>query len=490
MRVVSVLQVAAPALWDQLEAVLPLVEHLAEPLGPLRRVVRPSFESEALPELQARGLPVLLRYARRSAAAVAAGREDLARQVDQLPLDTRRVLHAAQRHALGGVVHGIHAWDVQEDRSAVRVLHRLGLLRVLSGETYAGRYQLHEDLPPPPAFPYDFGEALMPKPEDLAPAGQGALALLHDMAALAAALAHVMPRRTLRGDLGRADARRLGRRLGVVDLARDGRFQDQPRWTRALRALELLGVVGMDPIERRLGLDLGLERILAGSSAQAIDGLVCRLADRDLHVGLPALREALRQAGEQALDEVIFLELLREQHRELVFPAWQRQGVRVYPTLEGEALREFDERGWERVEAPMLRRLLERVERLGLVRRAPGVFAASADGRVWAAGRQGQRPPVWLTSDLELVVPPGAVTPWERFQLERLGRCLARDVADRYRLEREGLVQWLAFHELEEALALLERRCVGIPATVRDSLRAWAVEAERIVLTRGVLLDD
>ena len=85
-------------------------------------------------------------------------------------------------------------------------------------------------------------------------------------------------------------------------------------------------------------------------------------------------------------------------------------------------------------------------------------------------------------------MPPGALTPWERFQLERLGRCLSRDVVDRYVLEQKGLRTWLIWHEPEEIFALLSRRCPGIPQNVVETLQGWIDVAMRMVLTRGVLV--
>ena len=94
---------------------------------------------------------------------------------------------------------------------------------------------------------------------------------------------------------------------------------------------------------------------------------------------------------------------------------------------------------------------------------------------------------MWVTSDLEVWVPPASITPWERYQIERLGRCLARDVVDRYRLEKDDLVAWLATHELADAVALLERRAPALPGVVRDTLEAWNRSATRIVLTVGLV---
>jgi hypothetical protein len=330
----------------------------------------------------------------------------------------------------------------------------------------------------------------MDETDDLEEPRPGPVALLHDLASLAAVLDHVAPRRTHAGPLTKADARRVGKRLGDEQVIDTGEVHTHPRWGRALRALELLGVVSMDPVKRELHLDLHLEHTLAGTTEDAVDRLVHRLVERDLHVVIPAVREALRQAGPGAIDEVVFLDLLREQQRDLLFPPWTRLGRQIYPVLGDAELRPYDDDGWDRVEARMVRAVLKRLARLGLIRRAPGVFAGTDDGRRWAGVRQGPMPPIWVSSDLEVVVPPDAITPWERFQLERLGRCVGRDVVDRYRLDRRGLVGWLSTHDVSEAIALLERRCPALPTTVRETLHAWSASATRIVLVRGVILGD
>ena len=173
----------------------------------------------------------------------------------------------------------------------------------------------------------------------------------------------------------------------------------------------------------------------------------------------------------------------------MLFPRWHRDGIDCYPLLAGETARPFDEEGWERIEDSLVRRVVGRLELLGLVRRAPGVFAGTEDGRHWARFQLYPAPPLWISSDLEAVVPPGALTPYERLQMECLARCLGRDVVDRYRFDRAGLSRWLAHHELDEAFALLDAWCPAVPLTVREALGAWGASATRIVLTRGVVLD-
>ena len=491
-RAVSVLEVLSPSVWAELEAMAPIESHLGESLGPLRRVALPSFEAEIAPLLARGGAPVLMRWARRDRAAIPSDSSELDARISALPADIRAVLFAAQRHAVHDVIIGRRVWDPESQAGAVDALHGSGLVEALPDDApaRAGRYHLHPLLPPPPDIPYDFAEAVMPLTDDLPAIGPGPVALLHDLASLAAALAHHKPRRTLAGTLDKSTGRKLGKRLGSASLASSGDFSGEVRWSRALNALELLGVVTTDPFTRQLGLDPMLEVTLEGSARDALGGIIDRLVDRELHAVLPAIAAALTAAGAGAVDDMIFLEELAEQHRDVLFAPWYRHGQAVYPLVDGEAVRLFDAESFERVEARMVIEALNTLGRLGLIRRAPGVFAATPDGLLWAAGIAPDAPPVWITSDLEIVVPPNAVTPWERFQLERLGRCLARDVVDRYRLDRPGLVEWLSTHELDEAVALLRRRCPSVPETVLDTLEAWGHAAMRVVLVRGVLLDD
>lgn len=485
LRAVSVLDVAEPAVWAELEAVVGA--HLGEALSPLRRVVLPSFEKQGLATLGRLGVPVLVRGARRSREEEEASRAELAAVVDRLSWRAKPVLYAAQRHASQGVAIGLHAWDPLSDAGSVRELLGAGLMEEMP--ELEQRYRLHPDLPPPPPVVYAFSEAAMPETADLPSPRPGPIALLHDAAALAAAIDAETPRRTLSGSVARADSRKLGKRLASKAVTEHG-IEADDRWSRAMRALDALGAVSTDPVTRETHLDLGLEALLAGSAEDAMDRLLHRLVDPDLHAAVPAVREALRQAGDGAVDTLIWLEHVRDQDRGVLFPPWRRDGQEFYPFHEGETPRPYDDDGFEAIEAPLLRRLLGTLERMGVVRLAPGIFAGTPDGRRWARAEAPPPPPVWVSSDLEIVVPPDAITPFERFQLERLGRCLSREVADRYRLERAGLERWLAIHELDEALALLRRRALALPPAVVETLTTWAAHVTRIVLVRGVLLEE
>lgn len=495
-RAVSVIEVAEPAVWAELEALVDLGEHLGEGLGPCRRVVRPSFERDVLPTLKKHGLPVLVRYARRDAAQIQARTHDLGERVAALTGPAQRLLEAAQRHAIDDVVVAAQVWDPEHEHGIVRELIAAELVVPLGqaeeGPGWAMRVHLHPDLPCPPPLTWDFEEAVMPAPDDLEAEhpDRSPLQLLHDLAALAAALMQREVRRTHAGHLAKADARWLGKRLAAPGIAEGAGIEGHPRWGRALRGLELMGAVSMDPVRRTLAIDLGLEAVLAGDTPDALDRLLHRVVDRELHTVLPAVRSALAEAGDGAIDDVVFVDMIREQHRDLLFRPWERAGVPLYPSLGDGTLRRFDDDGFEAVEAPMIRAVVGRLVRLGVLRTAPGVFAATGDGRVWAGAPAGPPPPVWVSSDLEVVVPPGALTPWERLQIERLGKPVSRDVVDKYRLSRDGLMGWLATHELHEALELLARRSPGVPPTVTEALTTWADSAQRVVLTRGVRLGD
>lgn len=491
MRAVSVLEVCETGVWDEIAAVFPLANHVETHLDDLRAVMRPSFD-RALADLEGCGVRVLVRYAHRDAAQEASDRARLDGVTSKLSAHASGVLAEAQRHALDGVVMGRHAWDPEHDAPAVWELHGAGLLMSVDAEAppYEGRYRLHPDLRPAQQIDYDFSEAVMGRTDDLGEPGPGAVSLLHDLASLAAALMRVTCRRTHAGALTKADARGLGRQLGDPNLAKSGNFDEFPRWSRALTALELLKAVDTDPLSREIFVDLGLEATLAGDAVQAVDRFVHRLVDHDLHVLLPAIRAALRQAGSGAVDAMVFAEELFDQHRDVVFPVWRRAGVRVYPAATDQPDHAYDDDGWEAFEVHMIRATLSRMRRMGLIVQAPGMFAASEDGRMWAEGADRPTPPVWVSSDMEITVPPESVTPWERFQLERLSRCLGRDVVDRYQLERAGLASWLKTHDVSEALDLLARRSPGVPLVVRSTMEQWARSAQRIVLTRGVMLED
>jgi hypothetical protein len=249
-----------------------------------------------------------------------------------------------------------------------------------------------------------------------------------------------------------------------------------------------VGLFGEDLVGRAVTVEPGLDRFLAGTAPERLERLVRRVLDPDLHPLLPAIRAALKQAGQQAVDEVVWLELLCEQHRDVAFSPWGQVGRPCYPAGPGEVGIPFDEDRFRQLEGRMAEEALAVCGRVGLLRRTEGVFAATADGLAWAGVPAGPGASVWVTSDLEVMVPPGGLSPVERLQLESFARCTGRDVVERYRLEKQTLAAWLRTGTLDGVLSLLSAHAPAVPRTVTDALTAWAYSLERVVLVHGVLL--
>jgi hypothetical protein len=162
--------------------------------------------------------------------------------------DARAVLHRAQRHARDRVVIGAHTWDPEADAALVDALYGAGLLEPIEQErpvaAREGRYRLPSDLPPPPPLQFDFAEAVLEEaPDDLPAAGPGPVEVLHDMAALSAALVREPTKRHAGGD-ARAREREAPRRSAGQQSAAERIVRRAV--SRALTALEALGAVAMD----------------------------------------------------------------------------------------------------------------------------------------------------------------------------------------------------------------------------------------------------
>ncbi len=489
--VTSVLEVASPAIWAELEAITPLAEHVEGALSPTHRVVRRSFVRKALPVLRERGVSVLVRFATAPETDEASG-VDLGPTLAALPDPARAILHRAQRRANDGTVLGGTVWDPVGEAQWVDALCAAGLLEPLPTEAppRLGPYRLAPDLPAPPPVAYDFTEAVFDAPDDLEPAAPSPDDLLGAIAALAAGLSDVVVTRTLAGPLAKAPLRRLAKRLALGEAARTGRLQDAgPRWTRAWALAEGVGLFETDTVTRAVTIEPQLDGFLAGEAAARLDRLLARVLEPDMRPLLPPIRAALKAAGTEAIDDVVWLELLAEQHRDILFSPWGQVGRPCYPAGPGEVGIPYDEDRFIQLEGRLAEEVLGVLAKVGLVRRAPGVFAATPDGLAWAGAPPPPRSPVWVTSDLEVVVPPGALSPADRLDLERLARCTSRDVVERYRLDKSTLASWLRAGSLEGALDLLARHTPAVPVTVTETLTSWSRSVERVVLTHGVLLD-
>lgn len=371
----------------------------------------------------------------------------------------RALLWRCQRRARQGKVSALRTWDPHLETPAVQELVAAGLLLPPEEEEDPGSFRLAPALPPPPPVPYALDEALMPPPEDLGPPGPSLSGLLEDIAVLAAAWTLTPPRLTVDGTLDVATCKRIGRRLLDEGLAARGRVgESQPRWSRALRVMTALGAVRFADITRLAEPTPALRALLDQPLTERLDQVARRLVDVDEHPLLPAVRAALAQADTLAVDEVILRDLLAEQHRDILYSPWGAPGRHTYPRVPGEALRLYDRDAFDELEGAALDRTLTALEAAGLLRRAPGVFAATPDGRRWAGLPEPARPALWVGGDLELVVPSGALEPWERYLIELASHPVSRDVVDRLRVSRRDLERARGHIPPEELLALLERR--------------------------------
>jgi hypothetical protein len=479
------LRVADPSVWATLEALAPVAEHSIAELDPCLRRVGTRLKGPLERALKARGEPLRVRVLapeEPSETEAAPAR----RAVDDLPPKLLTVLTRAQRLAEEGVFLGTRAWDPHSEARAVEALVNVGLITALDDESLPrwGRYRLAPGLPEPAPVPYNFEDAVMPPTDDLARRGPSLFALEQDLAVFLAGLAASGVRRTVDGYPDAHGARRLGRRLLDPELARWGRLElASPRWQMAERVVEALGLWECDPLSRALLPAQRVQRLLSQGPAARFDGLARRVVEHDARPLIPALRAALRAAGEQAIDEVVLRALLAEQHRDLLFAPWGQVGDRFYPCPPEATPTLYDDEGFDEVEGPLLSRAIDALARLGLVTRAPGVFAATAEGRVWAGlDPTGPTPRLSLSGDLELIVPPGALPPWERFVVELATSPVSRDVVDRLRLGRVELERALGYVPLTTLLSVLESR-VGhsLPASVVRALQLWARPWERIV---------
>ncbi|MFT4621591.1 MAG: hypothetical protein ACI8PZ_000243 [Myxococcota bacterium] len=487
---VSVLEVQDPSVWVELEAVSPLAAHVEASLSPTRRVVRRSFAREVLPVLRRRGVPVLVRFAR-AETIEPQPRADLSTSLRGLPHAASALLHRVQRRARAGRVLGTTAWDPVGEASSVDGLVRAGLLAALPSDAPPrhGPYLLHPDLPPPPPITYDFTDAVFELPDDLEPEPPCPDALLTAIAALAAGLTAVPVNRTLAGPLAVSALRKLAKRLALPGADRSGRLEDAGAlWVRAWALAEGVGLFGLDDVGRWITVEPGLDGFLAGDASARLDRLVRRVLDPDLHPLLPAIQAALRQSGGAALDDVVWLELLCEQHRDVLFSPWGQVGRPGYPASSQDALVPYDDDRFALLEGRLADEALRVCARVGLIRLAPGAFAPTPAGLAWSGGPEPARASVWVTSDLEVIVPPGALTPSDRYSLEQFARCTSRDVVDRFRLERSTLADWLRTDDVAAAIALLEAHAAAVPASATAALRTWARSLARVVLVHGVLL--
>lgn len=477
-------RVAHPAIWEEIRTLLPLDPAVVAEHGPREREVDAAIEGPLRQALERSGRTLLRREPEPPLPTRVSPGPAVRAALEALSPAARSLLHRVQRRATEGFVSGAAAWDPHAEARPIAELVAAGLMAPLTAEADPlGPWQLREALPPPPEVVYDFAESFMDPPEDLPALAEPIVPPDEDLGVVAAALRRHPLRVTHALTPEVSGTKALGRRLADPALARTGRLDDgDARWRRALDALRILGALRVDELSRELRLTERLLELFALRPAERADRLLRRALDPAILPLLAPIRAALRQADTLAVDTVVFLDLLHQQHRDVLFSPWGQVGIRTYPRIADDPIVVYNEDNFEDLEGVALQRLLHGLARMGMIRTAPGVFAATRAGRAWAGCPAGPRPPIHVTPDLEILVPPGALEAGGRYRLELLAHPTRRDVVDSLRLRRPDLELWLTQYSLDEALALLDERSAhGLPLAVREALTAWAEAAERVV---------
>ncbi|MCB9795732.1 MAG: hypothetical protein H6741_23810 [Alphaproteobacteria bacterium] len=249
----------------------------------------------------------------------------------------------------------------------------------------------------------------------------------------------------------------------------------------------LLDGLGEDRHRWGLALDLARATGLARPAAGRLYGFP-EARPRALVDPLAVLPEPLQEAAEVLLrvlddDWVPFdglLDFLRTRARE-VLRCPTRRGVYELP----QGLR-FDDEGWERVEAPLLRGAADVLHRVGSLDAARGVTGLSAARR--AQPRPPMPPGFLLTPDLDILVGAGELGSADHGRLCRIAPYVNGDRVHRHKLTREGVAADMAAgHDGAEAfLGRLSR--TGVPLSVKQSIAQWSRSAERLTIFTGVTL--
>lgn len=280
-----------------------------------------------------------------------------------------------------------------------------------------------------------------------------------DAIVVAAALESAPAQLTTEGALRRDVERRLFANLGGGN--------DVPRWTLALQVARLTSLVR--PSEGRLrGYPEAVPRPLADPIALFPEAL--RAA------GAAALLRALPRSG--WVDVPALVDRLRARCRQLLVSPLEGR----YPDAPG---RPFDDAGWEQVEAPLIRDVLDVLHRVGVVD-----AAHAPDGTVGVVRRAGPRPTFapgfLLLPDGDILVHSGELTAPDYGRLARLAPYVDGARMHRHRLSREGAAADLAAGQRDTVAFLAAHSRTGVPPGIADTLRDWQRSAQRIVVLTGI----
>jgi hypothetical protein len=186
----------------------------------------------------------------------------------------------------------------------------------------------------------------------------------------------------------------------------------------------------------------------------------------------------LRLIGEVWWDVDQLLSRLKTYARELLHSPKRDGFYQDFPTVA------FDDAGWETVEVPLVKGVLDTLHRVGVLdaaRDASGVTAVRRSGPPMQV-EQG----FLLTPDYELLLPVGGLPPAEHARLARFAPYKEGERVHRHRLNRVGVQADIdAGHG--DLLSFLERYSLtGVPVNVREAVADWTRHAMRFLLLTGV----
>ncbi len=191
----------------------------------------------------------------------------------------------------------------------------------------------------------------------------------------------------------------------------------------------------------------------------------------------------LRLTGEGWLGVDALLQQLRRYARQ-AFHSPNREGFyQEYPTIL------FDNGGWEKVEEPLVQRVLDVLHRCGFLDAARdhgGVTAVRLPGRI-SPGEQG----FIVTPDLELHLPVGGLSAEAHGRIARLAPYVGGERVHRHRITREGVQADIDAGHGDIGAFLQAHARNPLPPNVNDALEDWKRQATRFLLLTGVdIIED
>ncbi len=241
--------------------------------------------------------------------------------------------------------------------------------------------------------------------------------------------------------------------------------EEAQRWSLALAVARINGLVR--PVNQRL---VGFPE--APIKPLLDPGLLFTGADLGVVSGI------LRLTGEGWLGVEALLGRLRRYARQ-AFHSPNREGFyQEHPSIL------FDNGGWEKVEEPLVQRVLDVLHRCGFLDAArdhDGVTAVRRPGRI-SPGEEG----FLVTPDLELHLPVGGLSAEAHGRLARLAPYVGGERVHRHRISREGVQADIDAGHGDIAAFLKAHARNPLPPNVTDALEDWKRQATRFLFLTGV----